>query len=468
MTKTACMSDSTKALKRLAFALVFLGSFFSCFAQLDTAFWYAVPHITHDHAGRPIKLCVSTLGQPATITVRKPAAGNALVGTFTVPANSSQSYQIVGGSQSDLSNITQFECNHNTTSNYGLYIHSTAKVNAYIAVQNNNSEIYALKGGNALGTQFFIPMQYQYTNATNYSDARNSVEVIATENNTSVTITPSVALYGGTHPAHVPFTITLNKGQVYSFASSSQSGANHLCGTVITSNKPIAVDVSDDSATPNGSNQDLVADQLVPEDRAELFVHLFAVPAEVCDIVRLVLSLPGQDPPADGSGVPALDLVDVPAVAPDLEDPGSLHLPGFLRRYGELRGAHGLHLHATAPHLRGQHQAQRFRQGTVILRRHFPGQGHQLRRDGRVILQRADHGAQLLRRHVAFRRHFGHDAFLFAGAERDGHPLPGAQRHALRNQVGKRLCHILMNDVHDHPAIHPFPSFPGTKNHFLL
>lgn len=268
MTKTACMSDSTKALKRLVLALVFLGSFFSCFAQLDTAFWYAVPHITHDHAGRPIKLCVSTLGQPATITVRKPAAGNALVGTFTVPANSSQSYQIVGGSQSDLSNITQFECNHNTTSNYGLYIHSTAKVNAYIAVQNNNSEIYALKGGNALGTQFFIPMQYQYTNATNYSDARNSVEVIATENNTSVTITPSVALYGGTHPAHVPFTITLNKGQVYSFASSSQSGANHLCGTVITSNKPIAVDVSDDSATPNGSNQDLVADQLVPEDRA--------------------------------------------------------------------------------------------------------------------------------------------------------------------------------------------------------
>ena len=238
------------------------------FAQLDTAFWYAVPHITHDHAGRPIKLCVSTLGQPATITVTKPAAGNAVVNTFTVPANSSQSYQLVGGGQGDLSNIAQFECNHNTTSNYGLYIHSTAKVNAYIAVQNNNSEIYALKGNNALGTHFFITMQYQYTNATNYSDARNSVEVIATENNTSVTITPSVALYGGTHPANVPFTITLNRGQVYSFASASQTGANHLCGTIITSNKPIAVDVSDDSATPNGSNQDLVADQLVPEDRA--------------------------------------------------------------------------------------------------------------------------------------------------------------------------------------------------------
>lgn len=257
-----------KDIKFFLLLLGLLGAGLGLTAQVDTAFWFAVPHITHDHAGRPIKLCITTMGSPATITVRKPAAANELVASFTVPANSSQSYQIVGGNQDDLSNITQFECNHNATSNYGLYIHSTAKVNAYIAVQSNNSEIYALKGANALGTQFFIPMQYQYTNATLYSDARNSVEVIATENNTSVTITPSVALYGGSHPANVPFTVQLNRGQVYSFASSQQSGSGHLDGTLITSTKPIVVDVSDDSATPNGSNQDLVADQIVPEELA--------------------------------------------------------------------------------------------------------------------------------------------------------------------------------------------------------
>lgn len=252
--------------KTLLILLLMAGMFVS--AQVDTAFWFAVPHITHDHAGRPIKLCVTTLDQQATITVTMPASNNQQVCTFTVPANSSQNYQLVGGSQSDLSNIAQFECPQNATSNFGLYIHSTAKVNAYIAVQNNNSEIYALKGSNALGTQFFIPMQFQFPNANAYSDARNSVEVIATENNTSVTITPSVALYGGGHAANVPFTVILNKGQVYSFASNSQQGANHLCGTVITSTKPIVVDVSDDSATPNGSNQDLVADQIVPEELA--------------------------------------------------------------------------------------------------------------------------------------------------------------------------------------------------------
>ena len=257
-----------KLFKNILLLIICILSCSAVFAQVDTAFWFAVPHITHDHAGRPIKLCVTTLDSPATITITKPAAGNAVVGTFTVPANSSHYHQIVGGDQDNLSNIADFECNQNQTSNYGLYIHSTAKVNAYIAIQSNNSEIYALKGANALGTHFFIPMQYQYTNATLYNDARNSVEVIATEDNTSVTITPSVALYGGTHPANTPFTVMLNKGQVYSFASAQQSGSGHLCGTVITSTKPIVVDVSDDSATPNGSNQDLVADQIVPEELA--------------------------------------------------------------------------------------------------------------------------------------------------------------------------------------------------------
>ena len=141
-------------------------------------------------------------------------------------------------------------------------------MNAYIAVQNNNSEIYALKGNSALGTQFFIPMQYQYENATYGGEARNSVQVIATENNTSVQIIPTQTLYQNGGAANSTINVTLHRGQVYNFASNTQTAAGHICGTVVTSNKPIVVDVSDDSATPNGSNQDLVADQIVPEDLA--------------------------------------------------------------------------------------------------------------------------------------------------------------------------------------------------------
>lgn len=245
-------------------------------AQVDTAFWFAVPKLC-SHAHDPITLVVSTLNEPATVKLTRAYNGVQVGNTLTVPAHSSQTLTIVANS----SGLSNFECNHNTTSNNGLYVHSTAKINAYVAVQQNNSEIYALKGGNGLGTQFYVAMQYHYDNGNgsgsgSYGQARNSVEVIATENNTTVTITPSATC--GTHPANVPFTVTLQKGQVYCFASNSQLGSNHLCGSTIVSDKPVVVDVSDDSVTPHSTpNQttndgngsaDLVADQLVPESKA--------------------------------------------------------------------------------------------------------------------------------------------------------------------------------------------------------
>lgn len=243
-------------------------------AQVDTDFWFAVPKLC-DHAHWPITLVVTTFGEPATITVTKPAMNNAVVANFIVPANSSGTQVLV----TNEAGLTGFECAHNAISNYGLHIESTANVNAYVAVQQNNSEIYALKGVNGKGTNFFVTMQHQYDNGAGtgnggYPQARNSVEIIATEDNTTVTITPSYAC--GTHPANTPFTVILNKGQVYCLASNSQAGANHLCGTLITSDKPVVVDVSDDSVTPHcsqttdngGGSADLVADQLVPVDMA--------------------------------------------------------------------------------------------------------------------------------------------------------------------------------------------------------
>ena len=246
-----------------------------CYAQVDTAFWYAVPKLTSEHAHTPITLVVSTFDDAATVTVTKAYSNTQVGNTLTVPANSSSTLTLVSSS----SGLSGFECNHNQTSNNGLYIHSTAKINAYVAVCQNNSEIYALKGANGLGTEFFVTTQFQYANGNGsssgaYSQAKNTVEIIATENNTTVTITPSKACVG--HAANTPFNVTLQRGQVYTLAASSQAAANHLGGTIITSNNPIVVDVSDDSVTPyctettdNGNGSaDLVADQLVPERMA--------------------------------------------------------------------------------------------------------------------------------------------------------------------------------------------------------
>ena len=268
-----------KYLLRNLIVTVLLSSFsMSLFAQVDTAFWFAVPHLTTEHQHVPITLVVTAFGESATVTVTKPASATPAVATFTVPANSSGTQVLVP----DAAGLSGFECAHNTTSNNGLFIQSTAKITAYIAVQQNNSEIYALKGKNGMGTQFFVTSQFQYDNGNGtssgaYSQAKNAIEIISTEDNNSVTIVPSVAC--GSHPAGVAFTVTLQKGQVYCLAATSQQGANHICGTTITSTKPVVVDVSDDSVTPHSTNPnvttdngngsaDLVADQLVPESMA--------------------------------------------------------------------------------------------------------------------------------------------------------------------------------------------------------
>lgn len=262
-------------IKRLMFALVLLCGNQYVFSQVDTAFWFAVPKLTSEHQHTPITLVISTLDESAEVTVTKAYTGEQVGSTLNVAAGSSGTLELVSNS----SELSDFESTHNATSNNGLYIHSTKKVNAYVAVRQNNSEIYALKGANGLGTQFFVTTQFQYDNGNgsstgSYSLAKNTVEIIATENNTTVSITPSKACVG--HAANTTFTVSLQRGQVYTLAASSQTGANHLGGTIITSDKPIVVDVSDDSVTPHCSQvsndgngcSDLVADQLVPESMA--------------------------------------------------------------------------------------------------------------------------------------------------------------------------------------------------------
>ena len=114
----------------------------------------------------------------------------------------------------------------------------------------------------------------------------------------------------------------------------------------------------------------------------------------------------------------------------------------------------GLHMDPSAAHLRGQHQAERFGKGAVALFRHFRGQLHQFRRDRGIVLQRPDHLAQLLCGYFRLTRQGGHDSFLFHMPERNGHALSRCQLHALRNQIGKRLRHVLMNNVHNHLTEH--------------
>ncbi len=114
-----------------------------------------------------------------------------------------------------------------------------------------------------MGTEFYTPFQNFTKNGVGYS----SFDIVATEDNTIVTITPSNNIVG--YPANTTFTINLNKGQTYSATARSQLANLHLGGSHITSNKPIAVTIKDDSISGArwGGCIDLAGDQIVPVNK---------------------------------------------------------------------------------------------------------------------------------------------------------------------------------------------------------
>ncbi len=229
--------------------------------QTNTDFWFAAPEVTSAHGDQPIFLRLTSFSQSATVVISEPANSVANFPPINVYilANSTVSVNLT-----TLKN--QVECKPpNTPLNLGLLIHSNVPITAYYEVSNTvNPEIFILKGNNALGTSFFIPSQdVLYNETTLNPKAYNSFDIVAEQDNTTVTIKPRKAIVG--HAAGVQFTVTLNRGQVYSAQAVGQLGSDHLMGSVVTSDKPVAITVKDDSDRYSGQEcYDLTGDQIVP------------------------------------------------------------------------------------------------------------------------------------------------------------------------------------------------------------
>ena len=233
-------------------------------AQTDTEFWFAAPEVSShtNNYDKPIYLRISSTDKQTAITISQPANSSFIPITLNIGMNSFVSV--------DLSQFLEtVEVKPaNQVLNYGLKINSTNNVTVYYEVAstycNCNPEIYTLKGKNALGTAFYIPAQNEFDNKSNYNPlANNTFNIVATKVNTKITIIPSKDIVG--HAAGIPFQITLNEGECYSAQATSQSGANHLSGSKVISDKPVSITISDDLVSPSwGLCADLMGDQIVP------------------------------------------------------------------------------------------------------------------------------------------------------------------------------------------------------------
>ena len=241
--------------------LFFLTLFFVQFkasAQLDTLFWFVAPEVAQNHGDRPIVFRFASLSQAATITISQPANPSFPVQTINLLANDAQTL--------DLTPWIDIIENKppNTVLPYGFKIAASVPVMGYYEVTptcNCNPDIFTLKGKNSLGTSFVVPAQSFLNNA---SYAHSGFNIVATQNNTTITINPKQAIVG--HAANIPFTIVLQKGETFSAEAASIIGNQHLSGSTITSNNPIAVTIHDDSMSgaPYGGCADIMGDQLIP------------------------------------------------------------------------------------------------------------------------------------------------------------------------------------------------------------
>ncbi|WP_291725041.1 LamG-like jellyroll fold domain-containing protein [Bernardetia sp.] len=255
------------------------------FAQIDDRFWFAAPDITRGHNDRPIFLRFSTLDKPATVVVSMPrdaafptqvinlaaySTGELDLTTWINLVETPRMTTITGVQATDEVDANR---NYNNKFPNGILIESTAKITAYYeASSTNNPEMFALKGKNALGKDFWIPMQTAWNHQSRTPNAYSGFVIVATEDNTSVTITTtrptrtfSATGASGTTAAAGTRTIMLNRGETFNVASQQPTAGNAPVGSRVVSDKPVAVTLFHDTIlTGQGSCYDLAGDQLVP------------------------------------------------------------------------------------------------------------------------------------------------------------------------------------------------------------
>ncbi|MCX6306298.1 MAG: hypothetical protein NT040_15140 [Bacteroidetes bacterium] len=242
--------------KLMVFILLLLMSE-TLFSQIDNQFWFVAPDISATHGDSPINIRLSSMSDPVHYQLVMPSDPTFVPIEGDIGANTTQTISM------DLFKTQLENSPPDVVLHKGLKLVTDNLVTAYYEEASaNNPAIFSLKGQNALGTEFYIVSQNSYKNHA-YADAYESFEIVATEDNTTVTIVPSDDVVN--YPANSIITVILPRaGDTYSVRATHQAAGNTLAGSHIVSDKPVAVTWTDDSIEPGAGGYDVAGDQLVP------------------------------------------------------------------------------------------------------------------------------------------------------------------------------------------------------------
>jgi PKD repeat protein len=150
-----------------------------------------------------------------------------------------------------------------------IHLTSDNPMNVYaLNYDKNSADVALIFPTDALGNEYYAACYTPHVKEDaqgNYSDGRNSeFLVVATEDNTTVTIVPT-KVTDKLQPANVPFTVILSKGEVYQVQSMNHNNlANQgdLTGSYAGSNKPVAFFSGSLSTTVGTGTNDCCWDHL--------------------------------------------------------------------------------------------------------------------------------------------------------------------------------------------------------------
>ncbi len=216
-------------MRRILFILhlLLLSSLMACFGAQTTEgteFWATFLKNYTNHTGSTsmtLTLIVSSR-ENATVTIQNPQTG--WQQSISVSANQVAEYVIPHnqGYTDAAGNIQK----------RGLKITSTAPISLYASNYDDATyDASIVLPTPALGKDYIIQVFENELYSKEFA-------VVATTNNTTITITPHARTTNG-HVKNVPYTITLNAGETYQVMSSD--GSSDFSGTRVESNYPIAV-----------------------------------------------------------------------------------------------------------------------------------------------------------------------------------------------------------------------------------
>ena len=261
--------------ERLKLIILLLSVTPLAYCQTDNEFWFAAPDVTGGHTcgvnptpghGRPVSIYI-TAEQATNVRIEMPGNPWFVPVEFSLSAGEHRREAITPTYLPDVFENYPMDyppSGGKTIQSKAFHITSSpGNITAYYELDNDcNRDIFALKGKNALGTEFYVSTQNYFNNGSYSPLPYSGFIIVATEDSTTINIERNGSWQNFTGPPATE-TIVLNSGETFAFVANSQAAAQHIMGVRVTSDKKIAVTWYDDSMAKN-TCRDIAGDQLIP------------------------------------------------------------------------------------------------------------------------------------------------------------------------------------------------------------